>query len=148
MTRHVGEQRCSRIADSRAALAEQPIPPRWYYLANGLLVGGYIAMASQELGDLVTVAVVLVFVLGILWLQVVYREATGFWISGIPWGRPLGWAIALVLVVVGLFLAGLALRDVWGWVGPVLAGIVAVPVVIVGGRRYDAAVRADMRERR
>ena len=52
-----------------------------------------------------------------------------------------------VLVVVGLFRAGLALRDVWGWVGPVLAGIVAVPVVIVGEQRYDAAVRADMRER-
>ena len=49
--------------------------------------------------------------------------------------------------LVGLFVAGLALQNVWGWVGPVLAGIVAVPVVIVGGRRYDAAVRADERRR-
>ena len=40
-----------------------------------------------------------------------------------------------------------ALQAVWGWVGPVLAGIVTVPVIIVGGRRYDAAVRADVRRR-
>jgi hypothetical protein len=65
----------------------------------------------------------------------------------VPLGRPLGWLIPLVLVVVGLFVAGLALKGVWGWVGPVLAGIVAVPVVIVGARRYDAAVRADERGR-
>ena len=54
-----------------------------------------------------------------------------------PLGRPLGWLIALVLVVGGVLVAGLAFQDVWGWVGPVPAGIVAVPVLSVGARRYE-----------
>jgi hypothetical protein len=76
------------------------------------------------------------------------EKATGFSaVAVLPLGLLGRWLLALLLPVVGLFLAGVALRDIWGWVGPVLAGIVAVPVVIVVGRRYNGAVRADVRGR-
>jgi CHASE2 domain-containing sensor protein len=75
-----------------------------------------------------------------------YRKATGFSVGWLQMDRRARrWIIALALVILALFLAGVALHAVWGWVGPVLAGIVTVPVVIIVGRRYDAAVRADVR---
>ena len=144
MTGNEAERRCSEIADSRIPLAEQPTPPRWYYPAYGVMVGGMIAQAALPWAWVRT-AVVIALVLGIIWLQGTNRDVSALADTSVPLGRPLGWLIPLVLVVVGLFVAGLALQDVWGWVGPVLAGIVAVPVVSVGGRRYDAAVRADER---
>ena len=146
MTRNEAEQRCSEIADSCAALAERPIPPRWYYPAYGVWVGGMIAWPALPWAW-VRIAVIIALVLGMIWLQVTYRDVSALADTSVPLGRPLGWLIALLLVVVGLLLAGSALQDVWGWVGPVLAGILAVPVVSVGGRRYDAAVRADERGR-
>lgn len=146
MTRNEAERRCSEIADSRTALAEQPTPPRWYYPAYGVMVGGMIAQAALP-WTWVRTAVVIALVLGAVWLQGTYRDVSALADTSVPLGRPLGWLIPLVLVVVGLFVAGLALQDVWGWVGPVLAGIVAVPVVIGGGRRYDAAVREDLQGR-
>ena len=146
MTRDEAERRCAGIAESRAALAEQSIPPRSYYPAYGVWVGGMIAWPALP-WSWVRIAVVIALVLGMIWLQGTYRDVSALADTRVPRGRPLGWLIALLLVVVGLSLAGVALQDVWGWVGPVLAGIVAVPVVIVGGRRYDAAVRADERGR-
>jgi glucose uptake protein GlcU len=146
MTRSEAEQRCSEIADSRAALAERPAPPRWYYPAYGVMLGGMIAWTALPWTWVKTV-VVIPWVLGMIWLQGTYRDVSALADTSVPRGRPLGWLIALLLVLVGLLLAGVALQHVWGWVGPVLAGIVAVPVVIVGGRRYDAAVRADERGR-
>jgi hypothetical protein len=144
MTRDEAERRCSEIADSRAALAERPIPPRWYYPAYGVMLGGWIAWSALP-WTWVRIAVGIALVLGFISLQGTYRDVSALADTSVPLGRPLGWLIALLLVLVGLLLAGLALQDVWGWVGPVLAGIVAVPVVSVGGRRYDAAVRADER---
>ena len=47
MTRAEAERRCSEIADSRTALAERPTPPRWYYPAYGVWVGGMIAWAAR-----------------------------------------------------------------------------------------------------
>jgi hypothetical protein len=73
-----------------------------------------------------------------------YRKATGFSVTRPPGAQSRRWLIALVLVGVALLVAAGALKDVWGWVGPVLAGVVAIPVITVVGRRYDAALRADV----
>ena len=137
-----------QIADARAALAERLVSPWWYYPAAGVIVGGFVAQLALAGMWAVRVPVMLVLMLaGGLWLPSAYRKATGF--SG---GRPPGlparlWRLALVLVGVALFHEGLAVRGAWGWVGPVLLGIVAVPVVIVVMHRYDAAVRAALRRR-
>jgi uncharacterized membrane protein len=136
-----------QIADSRAALAERLIPPRWYYPALGAMAGGFIATLALPAGSWITVAIWLALGFGVGgWLLPrAYRKATGFSVTRPPGARSLRWLIALVLVALAFGAAGGALKDVWGWVGPVLAGVVAVPVITVIGRRYDAALRADVR---
>lgn len=137
-----------QIADARAGLAERLVSPWWYYLAAGVIVGGFVAQLAFAGMWAVRVPVMVALLLaGGLWLPSAYRKATGF-----SPGRPLGWRARLwrtllVLVGVALLHEGLAVRATWGWVGPVLTGMLAVPVVIVVMRRYDAAVRADLRGR-
>jgi len=136
-----------QIADARAALAERTIPPWWWYPALGIWVCGCIATQTQKLGDWARIATVIACLVAMQWLIRAGVKATGFRGRWLDSGRERRWIIALALVVVALFLAGVALHAVWGWVGPVLVGIVAVPVVIVLGRLSDAAVRADVRRR-
>ena len=111
------------------------------------MVGGFIATVALPAGTWITVPIWLALGLGVGgWLLPrAYRKATGFSVTRPPGARSRRWLIALVLVGVALVAAAGALQDVWGWVGPVLAGIVAIPVITVVGRRYDAAVRADVR---
>lgn len=140
--------RLTQIADARAALAERLVAPWWYYPAAGVVVGGFVAQRALAGMWAVRVPVMLALLLaGGLWLPSAYREATGFSGSRPPDRRARLWTIALVLVGVALLHEGLAVRADWGWVGPVLVGIVAVSVVIVVMHRYNAAVRAALRER-
>ncbi|MBV9413597.1 MAG: hypothetical protein JO363_01340 [Solirubrobacterales bacterium] len=135
-----------QIADARATLAERLVSPWWYYPAAGAIVGGFVAQLALAGLWTVRVPVMLALMLaGGLWLPNAYRRATGFSGTRPPGPRARLWRIALVLVGVALFNEGLAVRGALGWVGPVLLGIVAVPVVIVVMHRYDAAVRAELR---
>jgi len=135
-----------QIADARAALAERLFSPWWYYPAAGVIVGGFVAQLALAGMWAVRVPVMLALLLaGGLWLPSANRKATGFSGSRPPGRRARLWRIALVLVAIALLQAGQAVRADWGWVGPVLLGIVAVPVVIVVMHRYAAAVRADLR---
>jgi hypothetical protein len=137
-----------QIADSRAALAERLIAPWWYYAAGGAVAGGCIAQTALPAVGWIRIPVLLALVLVGGWLLPrAYRTATGFSVIGPPGPRSRRWLFALVFVAVAVWPAGGALQAVWGWVGPVLAGIVTVPVITVVLRRYDAAVRADLRGR-
>jgi hypothetical protein len=137
-----------QIADSRAALAERLIAPWWYYPAGGALAGGCIAQMALPAVGWIRIPVLLALVVAGGWLLPrAYRTATGFSVTRPTGDRSRRWLFALVLVAVAVWPAGGALQAVWGWVGPVLAGIVTVPVIGVVLRRYDAAVRADLRAR-
>jgi len=150
MTRGEAERRSlelnrQQIADSPAALAERLTQPRWYYPTLRVLLGFAIASTALSWGPY---RVAPACALAAAWvLPYASGKPTGFSVTGVSLGRPLGWAIVLALVAGGLFVAEVSLRDAWSWVGPVLAGIVAVPLIIVVGRRYDAAVVADVRRR-
>ena len=137
-----------QIADSPAALAERLIPPRWYYPVTGVWIGGLIAAGPHVSESLIGSLAFCVAMFAFVWLVPrVYRNAIGFSVSRPAGRRAWAWLIALMLPVVGIFIAGVALQSVWGWVGPGLAAIVTAAVVIIVGLRYDAAVHADVRRR-
>jgi hypothetical protein len=111
-------------------------------------IGGLVAAGPLVSESLIgSLAYCVALFAGVWLVPRAYRNATGFSVALPPGRRAWAWLIALMLPVLGIFIAGVALQSVWGWVGPVLAGIVTVPVVIILGPHYDAAVRADVRRR-
>ena len=89
---------------------------------------------------------VVVFLVGLFGLMRAYKRQTGVWISGFDAGRASRWAYAMgaaVAVAIGLAFWGHAVFDA-AW--PVIAaGVLAAVSVVVLGRRFDAALREQLR---
>jgi hypothetical protein len=134
------------VDDTRAQLADRLITPVWYHPTLGLLAGGLIAIA--ELKNLaVFVAALLVYAVGCGVLVSSYRRLTGIWVGGLrrgPAGRISIQLIGALYVIAGVAaVLGLAV----GVPGAFLAGGVAAFVsVVVFGRRFDDALRRELRD--
>lgn len=75
-----------------------------------------------------------------------YRKRTGLWVNAWHIRRARPAMVTAVAGIYALFLGGLALRYGLGWsAGPVVAGVLMVPTVIVLGGRVDAALQRDLR---
>jgi len=127
-------------------LADRLITPVWYHPTLGLLAGGLIAIA--ELRNLaVFIAALLVYAVGCGVLVSSYRRLTGVWVSGMRRGR--AGRISIQLVGTLYVIAGLAalLGLAAGVPGAFLAGgVVAFVAVVVLGRRFDDALRRELRD--
>jgi hypothetical protein len=130
---------------TRAQMADRLVTPAWYHPTLGLLAGGLIA--SGELHNLfLFLAALLVYAVGCGVLVSSYRRLTGVWVSGLrrgPAGRVSVLLIGTLYVIAGLSaLCGLAL----GLPGAfVVGGAAAFVAVVVLGRRFDEALRGELR---
>ncbi|MEW9528287.1 hypothetical protein [Microbispora sp. NPDC049125] len=135
----------SVIAEARAAVADRLITPWWYHPILGLLIAGYLL--ALGLGDtVVKIAGVVLFAAGSAALGSAYRRLTGVWVSGFQAGPAGRWAGALGGLAGLAAVASLAIGALTDLRWPVwclaLAGFAAG---IVLGRRFDAALRAQLR---
>jgi hypothetical protein len=130
---------------TRAQMADRLVTPVWYHPTLGLLAGGLIA--SAELDSLaVFLSALLVYAVGCGVLVSSYRRLTGVWVGGLrrgPAGRVSLLLVGALYVIAGLSaLCGLAL----GIPGAFLVGGAAAFVaVLVLGRRFDEALRRELR---
>jgi hypothetical protein len=133
------------VGATRAQLADRITTPGWYHPVLGLLAGGLIA--SSELDNLaVFFAALLVYAVGCGVLISSYRRLTGVWVSGLRRG-PAG-RVSLLLVGTLYIIAGLAALAGLGLGVPgafVVGGVVAFVAVVVLGRRFDDALRRELR---
>jgi hypothetical protein len=131
---------------ARAQMADRLITPVWYHPTLGLLAGGLIAIA--ELRNIaVFIAALLVYAVGCGVLVSSYRRLTGIWVSGLRRG-PAG-RISIQLIGTLYVIAGVAavLGLTVGVPGAFLAGGVAAFVAVVAlGRRFDDALRRELRD--
>jgi hypothetical protein len=123
---------------------DRPVTPLWYHPTLGLLAGGLLASAETR-NLAVFLSALLVYAVGSAVLVSSYRKLAGTWVSGAPRG-PAG-RISVVLMLALYAVAGLAavldlglgLRGTF-----VVAGVAAFALVVVLGRRFDAALRAQI----
>lgn len=132
----------------RIDLASRVVTPTWYHSIWGML----FAVLIFALGAVPRTYVGLVSglcTLGFLLLMRTYKTRYGVWISSPagPRSRRL-YAVIMAVVIVGAG-AALALRlwDLSAWWVVVLAAV-TVAVAVPLGRRYDEALRQDIRQGR
>ncbi|ALE06783.1 hypothetical protein AL755_17165 [Arthrobacter sp. ERGS1:01] len=134
------------VGSARSAAADRLVTPWWYHPVLGLLVAGFVLVYA--LGNLVViVAGIVVYFVGLGMLMAAYKNKTGIWVSGFRAGA----ATPLALVLVGLYLACMIIAILLArlasldWVAWVAAPVLFIATVVVG-RRFDAALRAQLRE--
>lgn len=134
------------VAAARAAAADRLVSPWWYHLTLGLLVAAYVVGLTLG-GPLLDLLVLLVFFAGLYLLVQAYRRTTGVWVDGLQSGPARRWSYAMGGSVFVVALAAVIvprLTDT-AWPMYVLAALL-VPVTVVLGRQFDAAVRRGLRE--
>jgi hypothetical protein len=131
---------------TRAQMADRLVTPGWYHPTLGLLAGGLIA--SAELHNIsLFLAALLVYGVGCGVLVSSYRRLTGLWVSGLRRHGPAG-RVSLLLVGVLYVIAGVAALLGLGLGLPgafVAGGVLAFVAVVVLGRRFDEALRRELR---
>lgn len=134
------------IAQARAAVADRLITPWWYHPVFGLLLAGYVLGVSLGTTP-VRLIVALLFMAACLALAVAYRKLTGVWVSGLDAGGRAGWWAKALGVFLGVVAgAGWAVTH-WTdltWPAYCLAAVALAGGVVLG-RRFDAALRAQLR---
>lgn len=135
------------LGGASADAAARLVTPWWYHVVLGLLVSDLVlAVALAALP--VLAAGLFLYGIGLSILVQACKNKTGVWRSGFGGGKSSAWAGALlavylvcVAVAVGFGKFGDAVWPVW------IAAAVVLVATVVMGRRYDAALRADMRSR-
>jgi hypothetical protein len=133
------------VAEARAAAADRLVTPTWYHPILGLLIAGYVLGLSLG-GATVRLITCLLFAVGCLTLVTAYRRLTGVWVSGFEAGPASRWAKALGLLVGVLLAAGWAITY-WthlSWPAWCLAAVAFVACIVLG-RKFDTALRAQLR---
>jgi hypothetical protein len=144
-TRDEAVRALATVGLTRAQMADRVVTPVWYHPALGLLAGGLIA--SAELGSLALfLSALLVYAVGCGVLVSSYRRLTGVWVSGLrrgPAGRVSVLLIGTLYALAGLSAVfGLALGVPGAFV---VGGAAAFVAVVVLGRRFDEALRHELR---
>ncbi|PRY68484.1 hypothetical protein B0I08_104186 [Glaciihabitans tibetensis] len=133
------------IDAGRAAAADRLITPAWYHPVLGLLGGGYVVAIT--IGNTLTMIVAIVVFLVALPLMIsAYKRQTGVWIWGFGAGKASRWTYLLGALMLASAGAMFYFHDVVGIDWPAwLLGAVIVVLVILLGRQFDKAVRAQLR---
>ena len=139
---HAAAQLAALQAD-RAALADRVVPPWWYDVSLGLLLGGFLASYAAD-SLWVTFPALVVFLAGLGALIRAYRRITGVWVTIDGRSMALWSAIYLPVLAVAFVLAE-GFDQHWVMVP---AGVVlGVAIVLVGrrwARRYAAGLRGAL----
>lgn len=148
------------VAAARLDVAERLRTPWWYYPALGLmssqvvLVYGLVGVPAPSLRSLLMGASLFVQVLGGFWLQRTFADRTGV-LARRPEGRRsraafaafvLGMLGPLLYVFGAVFLTGI-LGDGVSTQGVIALAAVQLVAALVLGPVYEAACRADIRDR-
>lgn len=152
MTRQHNEVGSDEAADalasvdaSRAEIADRLVTPAWYHPTLGVLVGA-VLLSAETHSLAVFIGALVVQALGCGVLVGSYRRLTGIWVSGLRRGPAGRVSVALVasLYAVGGLAAlldfGLGVRGAFA-----AAGVMSFALVVVLGRRFDDALRAELR---
>ncbi|WP_104091664.1 hypothetical protein [Arthrobacter sp. GMC3] len=133
------------IDDARSNAADRLVTPGWYHPVLGLLAAVFV-VAYTTGGTVIMISVAVAYFLGLGLLMAAYKEKTGLWVNGLKAGKASWWTVPLVLILI--LCAGAAYYfhaekglDWPAWV----AGIVVFVAVNVFGRRFDNALRAQLR---
>lgn len=139
------QEALNQVAEANRSVADRLITPIWYHPVLGLLAGGFVV--AYSLGSTpVRVIDMVVYLAGILALKEAYQRITGVWISGFRAGRASIWAAALGVTMGLSFLAAMILAGTTDRVPPVVGvGVVLLVATVVIGRRFDEAVRQQLR---
>jgi hypothetical protein len=133
------------IAETRAAAADRLITPWWYHPIFGLLLADYVLGVSLGTTPAKLTAS-LVFIAASLALATTYRRLTGVWVSGFDAGPAGRWAKALGALVGIAALGGWAIASWTQVTWPVWClAVLALAGGVVLGRRFDSALRAQLR---
>jgi hypothetical protein len=132
------------LGNQRGHLADRLVTPWWYHP----VLGGALALlvASFATRRLLVVAVAAVLYVAVLvTLPHAYRRSTGVWVDAPTppqarhWARALGWTAAAALLV-AVVAAGVGL-----WAVALAAAVAAFWTTQVFGRRFDDALREELR---
>lgn len=144
MENYAAEQ-LAAVASARAAAADLVVAPSWFHLAFGLASAAAVAGVGFSSYP-VQVVIGVVYCAVIYPMLRAYRERAGVRLSGPFTGRPRWWALGT-----GLLFGQLFAFAQWSshslearWHIPVLA-LAAFAVIVVGGRGFDDALRAQLR---
>ncbi|MBT0771957.1 hypothetical protein KIH74_23650 [Kineosporia sp. J2-2] len=133
------------IAEMRAAAADRLVTPWWYHPVLGALLGVYLVAFSLG-GTVVRLVALVLFGAACAALVDVYRRSTGVWVNGLDAGPAGRWAKGLGLAVLVLMVVSGSLAYWTGLVWPVLGiAVVVFALTVVLGRRFDEALRAQLR---
>ncbi|WP_454042708.1 hypothetical protein [Cellulosimicrobium sp. Marseille-Q8652] len=127
-----------------ARLADRLVTPRWYHPLLGAIVA--LIVCTQALPSPASVAFVPVGIFALPALVLVYRRRYGLWI-GQPAGprskRILGTMAVLCLLCFGAAMVVKFTPVGYAWV--LLPAAIGFAACVALGRRYDDAVRAELR---
>ncbi|MDP9793565.1 hypothetical protein J2S43_002077 [Catenuloplanes nepalensis] len=133
------------ISEARSTLADRLVTPWWYHPVLGLAAAGFVV--GYGFGNtVVRLASALAFILVCLGLAHVYKRRAGVWVSGLDAGRAGRWAKATGALVGITAITAWAIGSYTGldWLIWCIAAFAFVAAVVVG-RRFDAALRAQLR---
>lgn len=133
------------VGDARRSAADRLTTPWWYHPVLGLLLAAYVMAFSSWNRVVISITVPLVFV-GIGALVYAYRRRTGVWISGFSAGRASRWAYAVggLAAICMVAAVGIAYWTSLVWPSWCLAAVAWLAVIVIG-RKFDTAVRAQLR---
>jgi drug/metabolite transporter (DMT)-like permease len=133
------------VRKQRAAAADRLVSPWWYHPCLGVLVGALLAAQATHSPAVQSIAAVAIL-FGVGVLAGSYRRRTGLWVSGYRRGPAGRVTLALVAAYLACALAAgfldFELGQRWAFVA---AGAVAAIVTVVLGRRFDEALRDELR---
>lgn len=135
------------IEGARANAADRLVTPWWYHPILGLLAGAFV-VAYTIGGIAVMITAALVFFLGIGILMGSYKKQTGVWINGLKAGKASRWTVPLALIMIAGMGGAYYLHAEHGLDWPAwVAGVIVLVAVNVFGRRFDIALRRQLREK-
>lgn len=141
------QEALTAIASARSDAADRLTTPGWYHPVLGLLAAVFV-VAYTTGGTAVMIAVAVVYFLGIGILMGAYKKKTGMWINGLTAGKASWWTLPLIVVMIagsaGAYYFHAAMGLHWpAWV----AGLAVFIAVNLFGRRFDVALRKQLREK-
>lgn len=148
MENESAKQACEALAAvgrTRADAAVRLVTPWWYHPVLGLLAGGLVLAVALG-SPVVVVVTTLLCCLGMGLLVRAYKAKTGVWISGLRAAKAGRWAILLMAAYLACVLAAVVPGRLGGmsWPAWLAAAVLAVATIVIG-RRFDAALRAQLR---
>jgi hypothetical protein len=129
-------------ADS-SRLAARLVTPWWYHLVLGVMVCA--AIGAQALPRVTSMTVIVLVIIWIPFLIKAYTSRYKVWMSEPAGPRSRRMMLVLVVTLVVLMASGVLMRigglSPWWVLVPAALGL---PATVWLGRRYDAALRADL----